>query len=79
MVQNGKENCHHDHIPFNWKGNKNPVLSVQSKLRCGGKFSGVDGFSDGKAESIYAKKLSADVGLFSFTVSDSAHSLYISV
>ena len=27
-VQNRKENCHHDHIPFNVKGNGNIVLSV---------------------------------------------------
>ena len=26
-----KENCHHDHIPFNVKGNGNPVFSVQRK------------------------------------------------
>jgi len=29
LVQNRKENCHHDHIPFNLKGNGNIVLSVQ--------------------------------------------------
>ena len=23
-----KENCHHDHIPFNMKGNENIVFSV---------------------------------------------------
>ena len=27
--QNRKENCHHDHIPFNVTGNGNIVLSVQ--------------------------------------------------
>ena len=27
-VQNRKENCHHDHIPFNVKGNENIVFSV---------------------------------------------------
>ena len=25
---NRKENCHHDHIPFNAKGNRNLVFSV---------------------------------------------------
>ena len=28
LVQNRKENCHHDHIPFNLKGNGNIVFSV---------------------------------------------------
>ena len=28
LVQNRKENCHHDHIPFNLKGNGNKVFSV---------------------------------------------------
>ena len=28
LVQNRKEICHHDHIPFNVKGNRNVVLSV---------------------------------------------------
>ena len=28
MVQNRKENCHHDHIPFNVEGNVNRVCSV---------------------------------------------------
>ena len=28
LVQNRKENCHHDHIPFNVKGNGNVVLPV---------------------------------------------------
>ena len=28
LIQNWKENCHHDHIPFNVKGNGNIVLSV---------------------------------------------------
>ena len=28
LVQNRKENCHHDHIPFNVKGNGNIVFSV---------------------------------------------------
>ena len=27
LVQNRKENCHHDHIPFNVKGNGNIVFS----------------------------------------------------
>ena len=27
QVQNRKENCHHDHIPFNLKGNGNIVYS----------------------------------------------------
>ena len=28
FVQNRKEHCHHDHIPFNVKGNGNIVFSV---------------------------------------------------
>ena len=28
LVQNRKENCHHDHISFNLKGNGNIVFSV---------------------------------------------------
>ena len=28
LDQNRKENCHHDHIPFNMKGNGNLVFSV---------------------------------------------------
>ena len=28
LVQNRKENCNHDHIPFNVKGNGNIVFSV---------------------------------------------------
>ena len=28
LVQNRKESCHHDHIPFNLKGNGNKVFSV---------------------------------------------------
>ena len=28
LVQNRKENCHHDHIPINVKGNGNIVFSV---------------------------------------------------
>ena len=28
LVQNRKENCYHDHIPFNVKGNGNIVFSV---------------------------------------------------
>ena len=28
LVKNRKENCHHDHIPFNVKGNGNIVFSV---------------------------------------------------
>ena len=28
LVHNRKENCHHDHIPFNVKGNGNIVFSV---------------------------------------------------
>ena len=31
LVQNGKENCHHDHIPFNVKGTGNTVFSVYSQ------------------------------------------------
>ena len=30
LVQNRKKNCHHDHIPFNVKGNANIVFSVYS-------------------------------------------------
>ena len=30
LVQNRKENCHYDHIPFNEKGNGNIVFSVCS-------------------------------------------------
>ena len=33
LVQNQKENCHHDHIPFNVKGNENIVFSVQTHER----------------------------------------------
>ena len=32
LVQNRKENCHHDHIPFNVKGNGNIVFSVQDDI-----------------------------------------------
>ena len=32
LVQNRKENCHHDHIPFNLKGNRNIVFSVYTQL-----------------------------------------------
>ena len=28
LIQNRKENCHHDHIPFNLKGNEILVFSV---------------------------------------------------
>ena len=28
LAQNQKENCHHNHIPFNVKGNGNIVFSV---------------------------------------------------
>ena len=28
VVQNQKENCHHDRIPFNLKGNESIVFSV---------------------------------------------------
>ena len=28
--ENGKENCHYDHIPFNAKGNGNIVFSVNN-------------------------------------------------
>ena len=28
LVQNWKENCHHNHIPFDLKGNENIVFSV---------------------------------------------------
>ena len=32
LVQNRKENCHHDHIPFNVKENGNIVFSVKLGL-----------------------------------------------
>ena len=32
LVQNRKENCHHDHILFNVKGNGNKVFSVQRDI-----------------------------------------------
>ena len=32
LVQNLKKNCHHDHIPFNVKGNGNIVFSIQGYL-----------------------------------------------
>ena len=35
LVQNQKENCHHDLIPFNIKGNGNIVLSVQKLASLG--------------------------------------------
>ena len=34
LVQNRKENCHHDHIPFNLKGNGNIVFSVYMHSLC---------------------------------------------
>ena len=33
LAQNRKENCHHDHIPFNVKGNENVVFSVDISRR----------------------------------------------
>ena len=35
LVQNRKENCHRDHIPFNVKGIGNIVFSVYSILMTG--------------------------------------------
>ena len=32
LVQNRKENCHHDHIPFNSKGNGNQFSRVYIKI-----------------------------------------------
>ena len=32
LVQNRKENCHHDNIPFNLEGNGNQVFSVQTSF-----------------------------------------------
>ena len=32
LVQNQKENCHHDHIPLNLKGNGNIVFSARSEI-----------------------------------------------
>ena len=34
LVQNRKEDCHHDHIPFNLKGIGNVVFSVFLSWRC---------------------------------------------
>ena len=31
LVQNRKENCHHDHIPFNVRGNRNTDFSVYTE------------------------------------------------
>ena len=31
--ENQKENCYHDHIPFNVKGNGNIVFSVRSRVK----------------------------------------------
>jgi len=31
LVQNRKENCHHDHIPFNVKGKGNIVFSIDKE------------------------------------------------
>ena len=35
LVQNRKENCHHDYILFNLKGNENLVFSVYSGRESG--------------------------------------------
>ena len=35
LVQNRKENCHHDHIPLNLKGIGNIVFSVQKRKGSG--------------------------------------------
>ena len=35
LVQNRKENCHHDHIPSNVKGNGNIVFSVRPMISRG--------------------------------------------
>ena len=32
LVQNRKENCHYDHIPFNVKGNGNIVFSMNCAI-----------------------------------------------
>ena len=32
LVQNRKDNCHHDHIPFNVKGNGSIVFSVYDHI-----------------------------------------------
>ena len=32
LVQNQKENCHHDHIPFNAKGNGNMLINFHLVL-----------------------------------------------
>ena len=36
LIQNRKENCHHDHIPFNVKGNVNIAFSAYALIlqRC---------------------------------------------
>ena len=33
LVQNRKENCHHDHIPFDVKGNRIRVFSVRDPIK----------------------------------------------
>jgi len=35
LVQNRKENCHYDHIPFNVKGNGILVFSVHAEVAKG--------------------------------------------
>ena len=39
LVQNRKENCHHDHIPFNVKGIGSIVFSVQNSWGAGASYS----------------------------------------
>ena len=45
LVQNRKENCHHDHNPFNLKGNETLVFSVHWNARKLSLFPGVDAAS----------------------------------
>ena len=68
LVQNWKENCHYDHIPFNLKGKGNPVFSVQSKLRSGEKFPVIDGFGRWQVWVHLSRKLSADFGWVIFLI-----------
>ena len=59
LVQNRKENCHHDHIPFDLKENGNIVFSVIGKLQalsesCNHRKPRVKYYSDYLLTSVYA-------------------------
>ena len=54
VVQNRKETCPYDHIPFNVKGNGIQVFSV---LACGA-------FFESKVQSNYSATLQANFGIF---------------